>query len=105
RVRVAERHRRAQANVVDDTVLVVGDLQIDLPRHEVTVGGRPVELTPKEFDFLALLARHPGKVITHHVILEQVWGPDATRETQYLRVYAGQLRKKLGDDDRGRLLT
>ncbi|TML41121.1 MAG: response regulator transcription factor [Actinobacteria bacterium] len=105
RIRVALRHRRA-LRVVDQTVLEVGDLVIDLPRHAVTVGGRQVDLSPKEFALLSLMARHAGKVLTHRSLLEQVWGPEAVDETQYLRVYAGQLRKKLADDpDRPRILT
>ena len=72
----------------------------------VTVGGRAVDLTPKEFDFLALLARWPGRVLTHRTILQEVWGPEYGTETQYLRVYASQLRKKLEDDPaRPRLVT
>jgi two-component system KDP operon response regulator KdpE len=105
RVRVALRHRRA-AGMVDDNVLEVGDIRVDLPRHFVTVGGEPVDLTPKEFAFLALLARHAGKVLTHRNILGEVWGPSAVGETQYLRVYANQIRKKLGEDAaRPRLVT
>jgi two-component system KDP operon response regulator KdpE len=70
------------------------------------VGGRPVELTPKEFAFLALLARWPGRVLTHRTILREVWGPEYGTETQYLRVYASQLRRKLDDDaERPRLVT
>ena len=66
----------------------------------------PVELTPKEFAFLALLARWPGRVLTHRTILREVWGPEYGTETQYLRVYASQLRKKLDDDpERPRLVT
>jgi two-component system KDP operon response regulator KdpE len=72
----------------------------------VTVAGREVDLTPKEFAFLAALARQPGRVLTHRTILQQVWGPEYGRETQYLRVYASQLRKKLDDDPtRPRLVT
>ena len=105
RVRVALRHRTAEAPDAE-AVLVVGDLRIDVARREVSVGGRPVELTPKEFGFLALLARWPGRVLTHRMILQDVWGPEYGTETQYLRVYASQLRKKLGDDPaRPRLVT
>jgi two-component system KDP operon response regulator KdpE len=65
-----------------------------------------VDLTPKEFGFLALLARWPGRVLTHRAILQEVWGPEYGAETQYLRVYASQLRKKLADDpSRPRLVT
>jgi two-component system KDP operon response regulator KdpE len=99
RVRVALRHHgAATSNDPDTAVFEVGDLRIDLARHEVTVGDTTVDLTPKEFDFLALLARHPGRVHTHRAILQAVWGPRYGTETQYLRVYASQIRKKLGDD-------
>jgi len=94
RVRVALRHRPGDA---EETVLIVGDLRIDLPKHEITVAGRAVDLTPKEFDFLTLLARWPGRVLTHRSILEHVWGPDYGTETHYLRVFASNIRKKLGD--------
>ena len=84
----------------------VGDVTVDVARHEVTVGDRKVDLTPKEFAFLALLARWPGRVLTHRTILQEVWGPEYGSETQYLRVYASQLRKKLDDDPgRPRLIT
>ena len=105
RVRVALRHRRA-AGLIDRTIIDVGDLRIDLARRQVWVGDREVDLAPKEFALLTLLARHAGRVLTHHAILEEVWGADAARETQHLRVYAGMLRKKLHDDPaRPRLIT
>jgi two-component system, OmpR family, KDP operon response regulator KdpE len=105
RIRVALRHR-PRAAPGDDAVLDVGDVTVDLAHHEVTVAGRKVELTPKEFGFLALLARWPGRVLTHRTILQEVWGPEYGSETQYLRVYASQLRKKLEDDPaRPRLVT
>ena len=106
RVRVALRHRSADAGSPEATELQVGDLRIDLARHRVSVGDREVDLTPKEFDFLALLARWPGRVLTHRTILQEVWGPEYGHETHYLRVYASQIRKKLGDPpDRQRLVT
>ena len=98
RVRVALRHRSREDGDEEPTVLQVGDLAIDLARHTVTVADREVELTPKEFAFLALLARWPGRVLTHRVILQEVWGPEYGHETHYLRVYASQIRKKLGDE-------
>ena len=97
RVRVALRHRGA-AKGDDGPVLQVGDIAIDGPRHRVEVRGTPVELTPKEFAFLLALARRPGRVLTHRMLLHEVWGPEYGRETQYLRVYASSLRKKLGED-------
>jgi two-component system KDP operon response regulator KdpE len=96
RIRVALRHRQGRPPEDELAVLRVGDLVVDVARHEASVGGRTVELTPKEFGFLAVLARHPGRVLTHRMILQEVWGPDYGTETQYLRVYAGQLRRKLG---------
>ena len=84
RIRVALRNRRpaggADGAAVDQSVLAVGDLRVDIARHQVTVGDRPderrhVDLTPKEFAFLALLARWPGRVLTHRAILQEVWGP------------------------------
>jgi len=106
RIRVALRHHQDVAAPDDDAVLRVGDLQVDLARHLVEVGGRKVDLTPKEFAFLALLARWPGRVLTHRTILQEVWGPEYGSESQYLRVYASQLRKKLDDDPaQPRLIT
>jgi two-component system KDP operon response regulator KdpE len=93
RVRVALRREVGGG----EAVLTVDDLVIDIPRRTVTVGGRDVTLTPKEFGFLALLARWPGRVLTHRTILQEVWGPDYSDETHYLRVYASQIRKKLGE--------
>jgi two-component system KDP operon response regulator KdpE len=97
RLRVAVRHSRALGPAVSAGLYQAGDLRIDLSEHSVTQAGRPVDLTPKEFAFLALLARQPGKVLTHRAILRHVWGPDAEDRTEYLRTYANQLRKKLRD--------
>jgi two-component system KDP operon response regulator KdpE len=106
RLRAVIRSAAAGRSVNEDGVLVVGDLRIDQARRTVMVGDRAVDLTPKEFAFLALLARHQGRVLTHQTILQEVWGPKYGTETQYLRVYAGQIRKKLEDDMRNpRLVT
>ena len=98
RIRVALRHRERAGLAGDGSILTVGDIVIDLEAHETRVAGRALELTPKEFDFLTVLARNPGRVLTHHTILQRVWGPEYGTETQYLRVYASQLRKKLRED-------
>jgi two-component system KDP operon response regulator KdpE len=107
RLRVALRHRQTTGHApLDEPIIDVGDLHIDIPHHTVTVDGRAVDLTPKEFAFLALLARHAGKVLTHRMILQEVWGPEYGTESEYLRVYASQLRKKLQEDpSRPRLVT
>jgi two-component system KDP operon response regulator KdpE len=96
RLRVALRHR-PPAPQDAETVLHVGPLAVDLVHHEVTSDGRDLELTAREFDLLAFLARHAGKVCTHHMILAEVWGPGYQEEAHYLRVYAHRLRRKLGD--------
>jgi two-component system KDP operon response regulator KdpE len=98
RVRVALRHRGRSETRERAAVLTVGDIQIEIPHHRVTIQGTEVDLTPKEFAFLTALARHPGRVITHRMLLTEVWGPDYSDEIQYLRVYASHLRKKLNDD-------
>ena len=106
RLRVALRHRRALGPLVDDGLLEVGDVSIDVADRTARVGGQLLELTPKEFEFLVLLARYQGKVLTHRTILRHVWGPDALGRTEYLRTYANQLRKKLRDDPANpRLIT
>jgi two-component system KDP operon response regulator KdpE len=107
RVRVALRHRPdGTMDRAVEPVLQVGDLSIDVTHHDARLRDKRLDLTPKEFGFLALLARHPGKVLTHQRILREVWGPGYGTETQYLRVYASQLRKKLDDDPRQpRLIT
>jgi two-component system, OmpR family, KDP operon response regulator KdpE len=106
RLRAVLRASSGSRSAVEDGILVVGDLRIDLGRRTVTVGDRSIDLTPKEFAFLALLARYQGRVLTHQTILQEVWGPKYGTETQYLRVYAGQIRKKLDDDMRNpRLVT
>ncbi len=106
RLRAVLRSSASARSTLEDGVLVVGDLRIDLAHRLVTVGDHAVDLTPKEFAFLALLARYPGRVFTHQAILQEVWGPKYGTETQYLRVYAGQIRKKLNDDMRNpRLVT
>jgi two-component system KDP operon response regulator KdpE len=105
RLRVALRHGAARNHDAQSTELAVGDLQIDLVHRMVTRAGRPISLTAKEFELLAYLARHAGKVCTHHLILKDVWGPGYGEESNYLRVYTHRLRKKLGDEDGTLLCT
>ena len=75
-----------------------GGFRIDLDAHTVKIHGREVHLTPKEFDLLTYLARHRGKVITHRALLSAIWGPNSTEQPEYLRVFVGQLRKKIEPD-------
>ncbi len=84
--------------VADDGKLLpikVGDFAIDLEAHKVAVKKREVHLTPKEFDLLVYLAQHAGKVVTHRALLAAIWGGQSTEQVEYLRVFVGQLRKKL----------
>ena len=76
-------------------VIDAGDFHIDLDTHSVSVQGREVHLTPKEFELLVYLARRPEKVVPHRVLLRAVWGPNSTEQPEYLRVFIGQLRKKI----------
>lgn len=76
----------------------IGPVEIDTASHQVKRAGALVHLTPKEFDLLALLARHTGRVLTHRQILTEVWGPAHGADTQYLRVFIGQIRQKLEED-------
>jgi len=76
----------------------LGALIIDLARRLVTVGGSEVRLTRKEYEVLALLARHAGRLVTHTQLLKTVWGPAHEHDTHYLRIAVGHIRDKLGDD-------
>ena len=78
--------------------LAAGDFCIRLDERNVTIHGRDVRLTPKEYDLMVYLLRHPGKVLTHHALLGAVWGGDYTLQMEYLRVFIGQLRKKIEVD-------
>jgi len=87
-------------------MIEIGDFRIDVPGRTVLVKAREVHLTPKEFDLLVYLARHAGKVLTHRILLSAVWGPNSVEQPEYLRVFVGQLRKKLeGDDSPKYILT
>jgi two-component system KDP operon response regulator KdpE len=93
RMRVALRRHATGAE--DEPVVTVGELTIDLGRRRVSVGDTTVRLTPIEYRLLTVLARHPGRVLTHEQLLRDVWGPGYTRQHHYLRVYMAQLRQKL----------
>jgi two-component system KDP operon response regulator KdpE len=97
RIRAALR-RANQSATAPGPVIEIGALRIDLARREVTLAGSALHLTPNEYRILALLARNPGKVLTHRQILKEVWGPAHTGETHYLRVYMAQLRRKIEAD-------
>jgi two-component system KDP operon response regulator KdpE len=98
RIRVALRHAARSAAGDHDPVFTVGALRVDQARRDVRVGSREVHLTPTEYKLLATLVRHAGRVVTHRQLLHEVWGLNAIAHTQYLRVYMGQLRRKLEAD-------
>ncbi|MGC1467700.1 MAG: response regulator [Pseudolabrys sp.] len=103
RMRAAVRHQIQRKAEVP--LLRVGGLEIDAVRHRATRAGQELKLTPKEFELLSFLARHAGRVVTHKQILTAVWGPAHTEDTQYLRVYIGQLRQKIeGQPDDPRIV-
>lgn len=95
RVRNALRHRPSSQ---ESPVFVVRDVQVDLAARTVRKGNEIVKLTATEYALLALFVKNAGRVLTHSYILEQVWGPSFADESQYTRVYVGQLRKKIEDD-------
>jgi len=93
RIRVALRN--AARGELGSSQFSVGELKVDLVRRQVLVSGQEVHLTPIEYKLLATLVKHAGRVITHRQLLREVWGPHSSDQTQYLRVYMGQLRHKL----------
>jgi two-component system KDP operon response regulator KdpE len=98
--RVRAALRRASTPEQPDTPLIeIGDFRIDIPTRTVAVRRQETRLTPKEFDLLVYLAKHPGRVITHRALLGAVWGPNSVEQPEYLRVFIGHLRKKLEIDE------
>jgi two-component system KDP operon response regulator KdpE len=97
RLRVALRHSARTAEG-GEPIFQVGDLKVDLATRRVFVRGGEVRLTRTEYNLLATLVKHAGKVMTHRQLLKEVWGPGAVGESHYLRVYMGQLRHKLEDE-------
>ncbi|MFC5498538.1 response regulator [Caenimonas terrae] len=97
RIRVALRHR-GTALAPASTQYAVAGLKVDLNLRLVEVNGQPLHLTPTEFKLLARLVRSAGRVVTHRQLLADVWGPDFTEHTHYLRLYMGQLRAKIEAD-------
>jgi len=94
RIRVALKHS-AQAQGTKETIVTAGPITIDLVRHIITRNGEEVKLTATEFKLMAYLAGNADRVLVHQSILTQVWGEADADHTEYLRVYVGQLRKKL----------
>lgn len=94
RVRAAQRHKLQQQG--EKPIFKTGDLTVDLVRRIVTVRGKEVKFAPREYELLRLLVAHAGKVLTHNMILREVWGPNT--DVQYLRIYIRALRRKIEQD-------
>ena len=95
RLRVALRHATTTREDAPSE-LELGALRIDLVHHSVLLGGKEIDLTSREFDLLAFLARHAGKICTHRMILKEVWGPAYGSESHYLRVYESSATSPAG---------
>src|SRR5262245_25762221 len=98
RVRAALRRAPSIADDESTSVLEAGDFRLDLETRSGTVQGREIHLTPKEFELLTHLIRQAGKVLTHRKLLTAIWGGNYAEQTEYLRVFIGQLRKKIEPD-------
>ena len=98
RIRAALRRSARLATDGADTVIRFGDVQADFEKRSITVRGEEVHLTPNEFKLLQVLIKHAGRVVTQRQLLNEVWGPQHTEQSQYLRVYVAQLRRKLERD-------
>jgi len=99
--RVRASLRRAATPVANEatlTVIQAGDFNVDVESRKLTVLGREIHLTPKEFDLLTYFIQHPGKVLTHRTLLAAVWGGNYIEQNEYLRVFVGNLRKKIETD-------
>ena len=102
RIRAVLRRFRGLYSAKDNSsrhqIFTYDYLLIDLYRREVTVDGERVELTPTEFDLLSLLARHPGRMLSHRFLLNQVWGSEHRQNVSILHLYIGYLRRKIERD-------
>ena len=103
RLRSAVRRSNTEADEAVDlrhtgAPIVIGDIELDPTRRTVRKAGALLRLTPKEFELLHYLMRHPGRPVAHTALLQAVWGDDCALQTEYLRTFVSQLRKKLEDD-------
>jgi two-component system KDP operon response regulator KdpE len=105
RIRVSLRHAARPPGAVPEPIFESGELRVDLPNRRVWRAGKEVHLTPTEYKLLVTLVRHAGKVLTHRMLLKEVWGPNYVNQAHYVRVYLAQLRQKIeADPARPRLL-
>ncbi len=98
RIRVSLRHLAMMQSGQRDPEFILGDIRVDMAERRVFLKGKEVHLTPIEYRLLTVLIRNAGKVLTHSYLLKEVWGPPYTGQTEYVRVYMAQLRRKLEED-------
>ena len=98
RIRVALRHVSSAQNGQEEGTFSVDELKVDMAHRKITVSGTEVHLTPIEYRLLTVLVKHAGKVLTHQLLLKEVWGPNYVERAHYLRIYMGILRHKLEKD-------
>lgn len=104
RVRAQLRRASFSEAAAPTEAFAMGDFVFDIPRRRITLHADEVRLTPKEFDLLLFFAKHASQVVTHRALLKAVWGSQAVEQPEYLRVFVGHLRKKLGEGDKPRYL-
>lgn len=98
RVKAVLRRARWSEPPTDNEQIARGEIVADLERHEISVRGKILKMTPTEFNLLVYMMRHAGKALSHRLILKNVWGPEYGEEAEYLRVYMGKLRQKIEID-------
>lgn len=98
RIRVALRHSKTDD---ENAIITIQNLKIDLTSHQIFLSDREVKLTATEYSLVTLLAKHHGKMVSHRMILKEVWGPNSVEHYHYLRVYFGQIRKKFEAIEKG----
>jgi two-component system KDP operon response regulator KdpE len=96
--RIRAALRRTASGNKQQAAIAAGDFRVDPDAHQATLKGREIHLTPKEFELLVYFVQHPGTVLTHRKLLGAIWGGEYTEQTEYLRVFIGQLRKKIEVD-------
>jgi two-component system KDP operon response regulator KdpE len=98
RIRVSLRHVFSTEQGEEEGIFTVDNLKVDMIHRKVTVSGTEVHLTQIEYRLLTVLVKHAGKVLTHQMLLKEVWGPNYVERAHYLRIYMGNLRHKLEKD-------
>jgi two-component system, OmpR family, KDP operon response regulator KdpE len=99
RIGVAIRHRNMAGSVSDELTIVLGSLAVDVQAHQARVDGQPIDLPPRQFKLLTMLARNPDRILTYRHLTQYLWGPESGDVSQALRIVVSKLRKALGTGD------